>query len=267
MERYNVLGMICGYYLSRFDEHAYARFGHATQSATHKALADAFGIPSRSIQNWRDEFDPVHDNLRQGWHKREMYASRKRVIEAFSDLTESEVFVVVSSITRSPSGQVVTEIVATIGDADANIDETALSTGLRGLTGIKAETTFVDYHTQTGLPIRGLLLDCRHEQCGYDFKVETGSTFIAVEVKGLAGQQGGISFMDKEWQVAQAMGDRYYLVIVRSVGSNPQVSIIPNPAALLEAKIRLYTTVQVSWSVGQSVLCSVETEQRGQHEK
>ena len=84
MERSHVLGMVCGYYLSRFDVAAYQRLGHGSQRATHDALAAALDVQSASIKNWRDEFDPVHDNDRQGWHRREMAPSRKRAISWLS---------------------------------------------------------------------------------------------------------------------------------------------------------------------------------------
>ena len=60
MERNHVLGMICGYYLSRFDVQAYDSLGHGTQEATHEALGDALGVKMASIQNWRDESKSAH---------------------------------------------------------------------------------------------------------------------------------------------------------------------------------------------------------------
>ena len=104
MERNRVLGMICGYYLSRFDEEAYARLGYATQQDTHEALGQTLGVPAESIKNWRDEFDPVHENTRQGWHKREMYPSRRRAIEILETLSGNELFDLVQAITTSPLG-------------------------------------------------------------------------------------------------------------------------------------------------------------------
>lgn len=259
MERQNVFGMICGYYLSRFDEDAYARFGHNTQSATHGALAESLGVPAGSIKNWRDEFDPVHDNPRQGWYKREMYTSRKRIIEAFAELSEPELFVIVSLILAQPNGKSATEIVASLAQDKADADDTSGTYVLRGPTGVKAESAFIEFHTQTGQPITGDLRDCRHDQCGYDFAIDTPA-LVAIEVKGLSGQSGGVSLTDKEWRVAQQMGDRYYLAVVRNVGSTPEISLIQNPAARLDPSMRLYTTVQVSWSVSQAALRNAESE-------
>ncbi len=259
MERRNVLGMICGYYLSRFDQDAYARFGGDSQSATHKAIAGPLSVPAESIKNRRDEFDPVHDNPRQGWHTREMYTSRKRVIEAFAELSEPELFAIVSSILTQPAGESAGVIVAQLAaDSDEANDGTE-TFSLRGPTGAKAEAAFIDYHCQTRLPAIGELRDCRYDQCGYDFAIDTKDALIAVEVKGLSGQTGGLSLTGKEWQVAKDMGDLYFLAVVRNVGSQPDVSLIQNPASLLTPAMRVYTTLQVSWTVSQASLSQAES--------
>ncbi len=70
MEHKNLIGMLAGYYLSRFDKDAYRRFPGDSQSAVHKYLAEQIGVRVSSVKLWRDEFDPIHANSRQGWHKR-----------------------------------------------------------------------------------------------------------------------------------------------------------------------------------------------------
>ena len=261
MERQNILGMICGYYLSRFDQQAYTHLGYGNQGETHRILGRLLAVPPDSIKNWRDEFDPVHDNPRQGWHKREMHVSRKRVIEALADLSESELFSIISTIVQVPKGQVAADLVASFGDADTNENDldSVAGYGLRGLTGFKAEQIFAEYHARVAQPVVGHLHDRRHDQCGYDFEIESEIHRVAVEVKGLAGLSGGISFTDKEWQVAQAMGNRYFLAVIRNVASEPEVSLVQNPATIFQPKMRLYTTIQVSWTVDQPSLRAVET--------
>jgi hypothetical protein len=78
--------------------------GYGTQQATHVALGEALGVPAESIKNWH-EFDPVHENERAGWHRRAMYPSRRRVIEAFGDLSEHELSTLVSAVARVPEGE------------------------------------------------------------------------------------------------------------------------------------------------------------------
>ena len=66
MEHKNLIGMFAGYYLSCFDKDAYRRFPGGSQAAVHKYLADSIGVTASSVKLWRDEFDPIHANSRQG---------------------------------------------------------------------------------------------------------------------------------------------------------------------------------------------------------
>ena len=129
---------------------------------------------------------------------------------------------------------------------------------LRGPTEAKAEAAFVEYHAQTDLPVAGELRDCRSDQCGYDFAIDSPS-LVAIEVKGLSGQSGGVSLTDKEWRIAQQLRDQYFLAVVRNVGAEAEVSLIRDPASLLSPTMRLYTTVQVSWSISQASLRQAES--------
>ena len=75
MERNRVLGLVCGYYLSKFDKIAYEHLGYKTQAETHIAIGEILHVLPNTIKNWRDEFDPVHENTRRGWHQRPMARS------------------------------------------------------------------------------------------------------------------------------------------------------------------------------------------------
>ena len=260
MERNNVLGMIVGYYLSRVDQRAYAQLGHDSQQATHRALGEALGVPANSIENWRDEFDPVHDNRRKGWHKREMYASRKRAIEALADLSDHELGALVQSMLDNPESPALDEVVQAVTAVESATDETKLTICLRGPTGHKAEEAFREEHEKTGWPLSGQLRDRRYDECGYDFQLEVADRIVAIEVKGLAGVSGGITFTDKEWSTAQEMGEDYFLVIVRNVATEPQFSVIRNPRTVLNPEFRAYTTVQIGWSVGHPALHAAESD-------
>jgi hypothetical protein len=262
MDFNHVLGMICGYYLSRFDQQAYAHLGYATQQATHQALGAALNVPPESIKNWRDEFDPVHDNARKGWHRREMYPSRRRVIEALGEMTEPEFFKVVQQISADPSSGAAEDLVKALAVTEPDDAGNAGSFSLRGPTGVRAEETYRLHHGQTGEPVNGKLVDRRQDQCGFDFEIVTDSGSVVVEVKGLAGRTGGITFTDKEWATAQERGDEYYLAIVWNIASTPELLILRNPAVLLDARMRTYTTIQIGWSVGDSSLKRVAAGRR-----
>jgi hypothetical protein len=258
MQRNQVLGMICGYYLSRFDEDAYSSLGYGTQEATHNALGEALGVAPKSIKNWRDEFDPVHDNPRRGWSGREMYPSRRRTIEALGDLSQSELLALLRTFLADSLGSVANEVVIAIGDVDGDGTSSRGTYGLRGPTGARAERAFAQHHEQYALPMQGTLVDRRYEQCGYDYEIigENGSVFV--EVKGLCGNKGGVTFTDKEWSTAKQCGDRYFLAIVRHAGSDPEISLVQDPFTRLQATMRTFTTVQTGWSVGDASLRTAE---------
>jgi hypothetical protein len=260
MERRQILGMVCGYFLSRFDQIAYASLGYRTQQATHDALGQALGVAPESIKNWRDEFDPVHDNPRRGWHGREMHPSRRRTIEALGDLGYDELLWLVHTITSDPAGNTADVLDSAIGDEDSCDANRGGGYGLRGPTGVLAEKAFEQHHAKHGEPSSGRLVDRRHEQCGYDYEIIGDSVSVYVEVKGLGGDAGGITFTDKEWRTLKTHGDKYFLVVVRRVGVQPVVSMIRDPFSHMKAQMRTYTTVQTAWSVNEAVLRAAEKD-------
>jgi len=104
MERSHVLGLMCGYYLSRFDGGAYDSLHLGNKTQTHAAIARALGVPPLSLKNWRDEFDPAHENSRQGWHNREMRASRVKAIAILSRYSQEEIHGWVTGCIDDPNG-------------------------------------------------------------------------------------------------------------------------------------------------------------------
>lgn len=188
-----------------------------------------------------------------------MLPSRRRTVEAFGGLTEGELSVLIEMAIKAPLGTVADEIVSTIGEMDTfREDDDCFEYSTRGLTGVMAEEAFIRYHAATQKPEPGRLVDVRYEGCGYDFKLITESYEIAIEVKGVTGESGGVTFTDKEWTTAGRIGDSYYLVVVRNVTTEPEVSLVRNPLAVLEAKLRTYTVFQVEWSVSHKALCQIK---------
>lgn len=248
MKRSHILGMVCGYFLSRFDVRAYNYLGYSTQSSTHAALGKALGVQPMSIKNWRDEFDPVHDNSRQGWHRRPMSPSRERLLEALVNLTEEELSGLVSAITSNPQSTEADQLFGIL-EGITNLDPKAIAPTPRGPTGAQAEDVFMKHHETTGEPSPGVLHDRRNDECGFDFEIISNYGHVVVEVKGLAGESGGITFTDKEWRTALKIGDDYFLVLVRNVATKPTISLIQNPGSSLSPYRRVYTTVQIGWTV------------------
>jgi hypothetical protein len=251
--------MLCGYFLSRFDEEAYRRLGYGTQKRTHEVLAEVLGVPHASIKAWRDEFDPIHENPRRGWLAREMVTSRRRMAEALAHLSFDQILAVVRDIAVEPDGAMPVDLAAALCSIESEGLEQERAYGLRGLTGLSAEEAFRQYHARHGEPRAGELRDCRNNQCGYDFEIATADGILAVEVKGLGGNDGGVTFTDKEWRTALEWGPAYFLALVRNASSEPRVSMISNPASTLRAKPRIYRVVQVDWAVSEANLRTQET--------
>lgn len=53
---------IVGYYLSRFDRDAYKKLGFGNMTETHEKIGSVLEISSNTLKNFRDAFDPYHEN-------------------------------------------------------------------------------------------------------------------------------------------------------------------------------------------------------------
>jgi hypothetical protein len=162
----------------------------------------------------------------------------------------------VRRLITSPAGSIADRVVAAVGDVQAADDGPGeeLSFSLRAATGARAEDAFRIHHELTGEPAPGELLDRRVDQCGFDFEIVTPAGSVYVEVKGLAGKTGGVTLTDREWQTAKLRGDAYVLAVVRDALTDPQVTLIRNPAARFSPEMRSYTLLQVGWCVSGAAL-------------
>lgn len=254
MENNHKLGLYISYYLSRFDKEAYKNLGYGKQVLTHQKIGELLNVNPHTIQNWRDQFDPLHGH-RKGWYQREITQSRINVAKALEDLNEAQVRGIVNDIL---SGKIQEDSLEeaqllSIATDDSN-DKSKRKFILRAPTGKAAEDFFIKYFNETSKPIAGTLVDCRDLGCGYDFRIESNSLETYVEVKGLGDISGGILFTDKEWKVASEKGECFFLCVVKKVGDKPEISFIQNPAAKINPKKNIYTTIQINWSVSENEL-------------
>jgi hypothetical protein len=128
---------------------------------------------------------------------------------------------------------------------------------LRAPTGRAAEEFFINHFKLLKFPISGELIDCRDLGCGYDFRIESATKSIYIEVKGMADFSGGILFTDKEWTVAKEKADDYFICIVKNIPDDPKISFIQNPSIKLEPQRNIYTTIQINWSITDKELNKV----------
>lgn len=252
----NALALIVAYYLSRFDKSAYEALGFDRIEATHAAVGRALGVKASTVKNMRDEFDPLHDNPRKGWHQRELWPSRQKVVEMFGEMEESELYGIVFGILQDAAlreDDDVQDIIRLVVESDRKPSRESASPAARMRTGRLAEDYFIDFHAETGRPTPGVLQDTRYEACGYDFEIRNADTTF-VEVKGTADRSGGILFTDKEWRIASEKADTYVVALVRNVIEVPEISFIWDPVASLKPKQRFYTAVRRSWTVSGTQL-------------
>lgn len=250
------LALIVAYYLSKFDRLAYEKLGLTTSTETHAEVGRILGVNPNTVKNMRDEFDPLHDNPRAGWYQRPLRPSRAKVVESFQHLLEEELRDIVLEILTNPefaSSDDFSDVVSPIAKREKKRKGKSVFI-VRGPTGKKAEEHFIAYHANHGLPQAGELKDTRDQGCGYDFALNTADRELQVEVKGLDGDSGGITFTSKEWDTARSNADTYYLVIVRNVSAEPDFQIIKNPYKVLSPKISVFSRVQVGWNVSESGL-------------
>jgi hypothetical protein len=87
--------------------------------------------------------------------------------------------------------------------------------------------------------------------CGYDFRLSRHACddFLAVEVKGLQERTGSIALTPKEYGMASALGEHFFLFVVKNFREVPTHDIYCNPLSsnLKFTQIKR-TVVQVSWS-------------------
>ncbi|MHA4735338.1 hypothetical protein [Ensifer adhaerens] len=88
MEKKTELGLTVAFYISKFDKLAYARLPFGGVTATHKEVGAKLGIKSTSVQNMRDEFDPINENPRKGWHQRRLTPTRQEIVDRYAAYSE-----------------------------------------------------------------------------------------------------------------------------------------------------------------------------------
>lgn len=254
------LALIVAYYLSKYDRMAYAFLGYSSQKDTHEKIGKILGVKLNYLKNMRDHFDSIHDNSRVGWYQEPLRPRLVRVVELFQDFHEEELREIVIDILKNrgfSKSEEYSHVLTSISKYESEQQERSVFI-VRGPTGRKAEEIFIKHHCETGKPFLGILQDMREYGCGFDFELTHEDKKAFIEVKGLDGEVGGVSFTSKEWDVARTVGDSYYLVIVRNVSSlAPSIQFIQNPFSVLLPSKCVYTTLQVRWNVADKMLVSL----------
>lgn len=254
MENNHKLGLYISYYLARFDKQAYQNLGFGNQTETHKNIGELISVKPSTVRNWRDEFDPLFEH-RAGFYQRHMIPSRVRVVQALENLDEPQIREIVKGILTGKIQNDKEKLVQLLNIVTTDDHNKRKSTFiLRGPTGKAAEEFFIKQYSEYQKPIDGFLIDCRDFGVGYDFRIECDNIKFYVEVKGLAGNSGGILFTSKEWTVAKMEGENYFLCVITNLNEQPNLNFIRNPSSKLDPEINIFTSIQINWSVSQTQL-------------
>jgi len=189
----------------------------------------ALGGKPALIKNYMQEFDPLFPNSRQGWHKRQMRDHCREAYERFGLLSLPEFYRLLSPLLLNrvkplPDGM----------DELAALDEEKLeneSFSKRLITGAAAEGFFESSFAKIADFTGHILTNVTRFGCGFDYRLQPANSrpFLAVEVKGIAAASGEIMMTSKEYQVAEYLGNRYFLCVVRNFTEKPVISLFQNP--------------------------------------
>ena len=120
----------------------------------------------------------------------------------------------------------------------------------RLITGLAAEQYFESVQPSVSEFKGYVVQNTTRFGCGYDFRLRLGAQqdFLAVEVKGLKERTGGLSLTPKEFEVATALRDRFFLFVVKNFRETPIHEIFQDPmSGGLRFRKNERSVVQVSW--------------------
>jgi len=236
--------ILAGLYLSKYDSLAVKRLGFESFAEAFNVIGYAMGSKPASVKNYRDEFDPLFPNRRKGWHKRPIRNYCLRVFEEYKDL-DFESFTGLIESFFGFDENVWSEVQALEGHW-----ESESHFAKRLITGLAAEQYFES--VQASLPefVSCALENTTRLGCGYDFRLRAAASkdFLAVEVKGLKERKGSLSLTPKEYEVALALKDRYFLFVVKNFQESPFHEIFQNPlSGELRFRKNENVVIHVSW--------------------
>jgi len=221
--------IICGLFLSKYDQAALDYLGFQSFTEAFNTLGLSLHAKPASIKNYRDEIDPFFPNKRKGWHQRPLRDHCKRIMDLYERLEISDLGDLIKGFLY-PDQEL--EQLPEISKVLKQFNEGAESSfAKRLITGRAAEAYFRSNYARMPEFDACQLTDTTQWGCGFDFKMTTtnSDSFSAVEVKGMRNRCGQVQMTDLEYAIADALTDRFYLVLVRNFAEMPFHSVIRNP--------------------------------------
>jgi hypothetical protein len=236
--------ILVGLYLSKYDSLGLKRLGFDSFVEAFNVIGYAMESKPASIKNYRDEFDPLFANRRKGWHKRKTRNYCLRVFEEYKSLDlESFTGLVESFVGYDENAWSEVQRIKKPGDRQSHFAQ-------RLITGLAAERYFESVRPSLSEFEGYAVQNTTSLGCGYDYRleIEPSKDFLVVEVKGLNGVAGTLSLTPKEHELAAALGDRFFLFVVRNFRESPFHEIFQNPlSGRLRFRKKERMMVQVSW--------------------
>lgn len=219
--------VLIGLFLSRFDKAALDAFGFTGFRQAYNVLGYSIGFLPKSIQNYRDEFDPYFPNPRKGWRNRGL----RDYCEEYMKLTESfsiaDFYALIRAWMETDTLVDAEDMAKKAGQGIGTLPLTPVANRL--ITGKAAEEYFKMNYRSIGLFKDSTLTDATNMGCGFDFKLSSNSHRFYVEVKGLNERKGSILMTEKEFQMADALSEKYCLFVVRNFKEKPMHEVYFNP--------------------------------------
>lgn len=228
--------ILCGLYLSKFDEIGYKTLGFSSFMEAFNVLGYALNGKPMNIKNYRDEFDPYFDNNRKGWHKREIREHCKIIFDKYKNLNLQEFSALISSFLIQNY------------DLKIKIDDflqTKHEPIKRIATGKAAENYFMQNYVKHFENFA--LIDTREFGCGFDFKMEFENKFFCVEVKGISQNKGNFLLTQKEFEMAEKFRENYCLFVVKNLQEKPYENLFFNPLQKFDLKQIRQEIIQISY--------------------
>jgi len=236
--------ILAGLYLSKFDTEGLKFLGFDNFTEAFNVIGLALDIKPASVKNYRDEFDPLFPNERQGWHKREIRPYCKDIFNAFKDLDIANFSNLLKEIIyENHELDVLMEQIAKKEDKESSFAK-------RLITGQAAEQYFKDNFLSVDIFKGYNLEDTTKIGCGFDFKLiaEEKERYFGVEVKGLNESSGNIALTNKEHAVADFLKNRYFIFVVKNFKEKPFHQIYQDPIKNLSFNRIENKVVQISWN-------------------
>ena len=235
--------ILMGLFLSRYDKQALESFGFTGFRQAYNVLGLSIGFIPKSIQNYRDDFDPYFPNNRKGWRNRNLRDYCREFMDATADMSFDEFYNLIKFFLDG----------GVIDERDIVKERRKASRGFmanRLITGKAAEEYFMMNYQRIDPFQNYVLQDTTQMGCGFDFKLSLSEKHFYVEVKGINDKTGSILMTEKEHSVADDLRELYCLFVVSNFRDTPEHHLFFNPlyVSQLEFKCQEQQVTRISYS-------------------